>query len=183
MPAAPAPAPVVFLDRDGVINRDSDEYIKSVAEWVPLPGSLEAIAALTAAGFRPVVISTQSGVGRGLFSEATLAGIHAAMRAAVEQAGGKLAAIYHCPHRPEDGCDCRKPKPGLLRRAAVDLGFALNGVPLIGDKESDLAAARAVGARPIAVGARPDERFPAEIERYADLAAAAAVLIAERQKR
>jgi len=178
-----APAPVVFLDRDGVINRDSDEYIKSVAEWVPLPGSLEAIAALTAAGFRPVVISNQSGVGRGLFSEATLDGIHAAMRAAVEKAGGKLAAIYHCPHRPEDGCDCRKPRPGLLQRAASELGFALGGVPLIGDKESDLAAARAVGARPIAVGARPGERFAAGTERYRDLAAAAAILIAERQKR
>lgn len=181
MPAAPAP--VVFLDRDGVINRDSDEYIKSVAEWVPLPGSLEAIAALTAAGFRSVVISNQSGVARGLFSESTLAAIHAAMRAAVEQAGGKLAAIYYCPHRPEDDCDCRKPKPGLLRRAAAELGFALGGVPLIGDKESDMAAARAVGARPMAVGSRPGERFAAGTERYADLAAAAAILIAERQKR
>lgn len=181
MPAAPAP--VVLLDRDGVINRDSDKYIKSVEEWVPLPGSLEAIAGLTAAGFRSVVISNQSGVGRGLFSEATLTAIHAAMRAAVEQAGGKLAAIYHCPHRPEDGCDCRKPKPGLLQRAAAELGFALSGVPLIGDKESDMAAARAVGARPIAVGERPGERFPAGIERYADLAAAAAVLVAEGRKR
>ena len=180
---AAAPEPVVFLDRDGVINRDSDEYIKSVSEWVPLPGSLEAIAALTAAGFRAVVISNQSGVGRGLFSEETLAAIHAAMRAAVEKAGGRLAAIYHCPHRPEDGCDCRKPNPGLLRRAATELGFALGGVPLIGDKESDMAAARAVGARPIAVGSRPGERFPAGIERYSDLAAAAAALIAERRKR
>jgi D-glycero-D-manno-heptose 1,7-bisphosphate phosphatase len=178
---AAAPAPVVFLDRDGVINRDSDEYIKSVAEWVPLPGSLEAIASLTAAGFRLVVISNQSGIGRGLFSEATLAEIHGAMRAAVEQAGGRLAGIYHCPHRPEDGCDCRKPLPGLLQRAAAELGFALRGVPLIGDKESDLAAARAVGARPIAVGERPGERFAAGVERYADLAAAAAALIAERR--
>jgi len=180
---AAAPAPVVFLDRDGVINRDSDKYIKSVAEWVPLPGSLEAIAALTAAGYRAVVISNQSGIGRGLFSEATLAAIHAAMRAAVERAGGKLAGIYHCPHRPEDACDCRKPKPGLLQRAAADLGFALGGVPLIGDKASDIDAAIAVGARPIAVGSRRGERFPAGIERFTDLAAAAAALVAERQKR
>lgn len=174
---------VVLLDRDGVINRDSDEYIKSVAEWLPLPGSLDAIAALTAAGFRSVVISNQSGVGRGLFSEAMLADIHAAMSAAVEAAGGKLTAIYYCPHRPEDGCDCRKPKPGLLLRAAAEQGFTLGGVPLIGDKASDATAALAVGARPIAVGARPGERMPPGIERYPDLAAAAAALIAEREQR
>lgn len=172
--------PVVLLDRDGVINRDSDEYIKSVPEWMPLPGSLEAIASLTAAGFRVVVISNQSGIGRGLFSETTLGDIHAAMRAAVEAAGGKLTAIYYCPHRPEDGCDCRKPKPGLLRRAAAELDFALRGVPLIGDKSSDVAAAVAVGARPIVVGSRAGERLPPGVERYADLAAAAAALIAER---
>jgi D-glycero-D-manno-heptose 1,7-bisphosphate phosphatase len=175
--------PFVFLDRDGVINRDSDQYIKSVAEWVPLPGSLEAIARLTAAGFCSIVISNQSGIGRGLFSEATLAAIHAAMRAAIETAGGELAAIYYCPHRPEDGCDCRKPRPGLLRRAALEHGFALARVPLIGDKESDINAALAVGARPIAVGDKPGERFPQGIERYADLAAAATALIAERRAR
>ena len=181
MPATDAP--FVFLDRDGVINRDSDEYIKSAAEWVPLPGSLEAIAALTAAGLRCIVISNQSGIGRGLFNEATLADIHAAMRAAVEAAGGRIAAIYHCPHRPGDDCDCRKPKPGMLLRAAAELGFDARGVPLIGDKVSDIAAAVAAGARPIAVGSRPGERFPPGVERYPDLAAAAKMLIAERRER
>jgi D-glycero-D-manno-heptose 1,7-bisphosphate phosphatase len=178
-----AEAPLVFLDRDGVINRDSDEYIKSVEEWEPLPGSLEAIAALTGAGFRSVVISNQSGVGRGLFSENTLADIHAAMRRAVEAAGGRLQAIYYCPHRPDEGCDCRKPKPGLLRRAAQELGCALRDVPFIGDKASDVAAALAVGARPIAVGSRPGQTCPRGVERYADLAEAAAALLAERRDR
>jgi D-glycero-D-manno-heptose 1,7-bisphosphate phosphatase len=177
-----ADSSLVFLDRDGVINRDSDLYIKRVEEWVPLPGSLDAIARLTSAGFRCVVISNQSGVGRGLFTAETLAAIHAAMRAAVEAAGGRLEAIYHCPHRPEDGCDCRKPKPGLLLRAATELGFGLRDVPLIGDKASDVAAALTVGARPIVVGARPGEEFPSGIEHYVDLPAAAAALIAERQR-
>ena len=175
--------PHVFLDRDGVINRDSDEYIKGVDEWVPLPGSLDAIARLTAAGYRCVVISNQSGIGRGLFSEATLSAIHEAMRAAIEKAGGRLAGIFYCPHRPDEGCDCRKPKPGLLHRAAAELGCSLRGAPVIGDKLSDVEAALAVSARPIAVGARRGERFPAGVERYADLAEATTVLVAERSHR
>jgi D-glycero-D-manno-heptose 1,7-bisphosphate phosphatase len=173
-------SPLVFLDRDGVINRDSDQYIKRVAEWEPLPGSLDAIARLTAAGFRSVVISNQSGIGRGLFSAATLAEIHAAMRAAVEGAGGRLAAIYYCPHRPDEDCDCRKPRPGLLLQAAREFGCSLDGVPLIGDKASDVVTALAVGARPIVVGSRPGEQFPQGIERYLDLAGAASALIAEK---
>jgi D-glycero-D-manno-heptose 1,7-bisphosphate phosphatase len=174
-----APA-LVLLDRDGVINRDSDEYVKSVAEWAPLPGSLEAIRRLKAAGFTIAVITNQSGIGRGFLSETTLAAIHTHMRAQVEAAGGAIDGIYHCPHLPEDGCDCRKPRPGLLRAAAAAVGAALTGIPFVGDKLADVEAARAVGARPILVGERVGET-PAGVERFPDLAAAAAALIAERE--
>jgi D-glycero-D-manno-heptose 1,7-bisphosphate phosphatase len=176
---------LVLIDRDGVINRDSDEYIKRVEEWVPLPGSLEAIAALTQAGFAIAVITNQSGVGRGLFSEETLEEIHAAMRRAVEAAGGRISGIFYCPHRPDEGCDCRKPQPGLLRRAAAALGTELAGVAFIGDKRSDVEAARAVGARPVLVGpgtASAETRAGADadaVEHYPDLAAAARQLIRE----
>lgn len=175
----PAP-PLVLLDRDGVVNRDSGEYIKSVAEWEPLPGSLEAIAKLTQAGFRVVVVTNQSGVGRGLFDAATLAEIHAAMIAAARAHGGEIAAVFFCPHRPDEGCSCRKPRPGLLLQAAEAFGSHLAGVPFIGDKLSDVEAARAAGARPILVGAGADAAGVAGVEHFADLAAAAAVLIAER---
>lgn len=172
-------ARLVLIDRDGVINRDSDEYIKSVAEWQPLAGSLEALRDLTAAGFRIVVITNQSGIGRGLFSERTLDEIHAAMRAAVEAAGGRIDGIFYCPHVPEAGCSCRKPAPGLLIDAARKFDISLDGVAFIGDKESDAEAAIAVGARPILVGNRvPDDRLP-QIERYPNLAAAARGLIRE----
>lgn len=182
--------PLVFLDRDGVINRDSSDYIKSVAEWEPLPGSLEAIAGLTQAGFRCIVISNQSGIGRGLFNEATLDAIHTRMREAVTAAGGDIAGIYYCPHRPDEACNCRKPRPGMLLAAARDFGCALDNLPFIGDKDSDIEAALAVGARPIRVGARAGQSSAAAVrsdgadavEHYADLAAAAAVLIAERSE-
>lgn len=176
--------PLIILDRDGVINYDSDAYIRSPEEWRPLPGSLEGVAALTAAGFRIVVASNQSGIGRGLFSEADLAAIHAKMTRAVEAAGGALAGVYHCPHRPEDGCECRKPLPGLLRRIARDFRRPLDGVALIGDKASDVDAARAVNARPMLVltgrGSETARRLGASVETYADLQAAVQHLLAAR---
>ena len=170
---------LVFIDRDGVINRDSDAYIKSADEWDPLPGSLEALAQLTAAGFDVVVISNQSGIGRKLFSEATLAQIHAKMLRAVEAAGGRIAAVYYCPHRPDEACECRKPKPKMLLDAARDFARPIAGVPFIGDKASDIGAARAAGARPIFVGRSLPEDVDAGVERYATLADAARQLIAE----
>lgn len=183
MRRTPAAESLVLLDRDGVINEDSAEYIKSVEEWRPIRGSLEAIAALHAAGFRVVVVTNQSGVGRGLLSEETLAAIHAHMAQAVEAAGGALSGIYYCPHRPEDGCGCRKPRTGLLRAIARDFACSLEGVPFIGDKPSDVQAARAVGARPILVQADettlPAELAEAPVEVYRDLAAAAHVLLGE----
>ena len=178
-------ARLVVLDRDGVINEDSSEFIKSVAEWRPIPGSLEAIASLSRAGFRVAVVTNQSGVGRGLFSEETLETIHARMSAAVRDAGGDLAGVYYCPHHPDADCDCRKPKTALLRRLERDLGVSLEGVPFVGDRISDVAAADAVGARAILVrtgsGAATARALGARsIEVFDDLAAAARAILAER---
>lgn len=180
------PAKLVMIDRDGVINEDSVEFIKSVAEWRPIPGSLEAIAALTRAGYRIVVITNQSGIARGLLTESALHDIHDRMRSAVRAAGGALAGIYYCPHHPDDGCDCRKPRTGLLRRAERDLGVALAGVPFIGDRASDVEAAEAVGARPILVrtgsGAGTERALASgRAEVFDDLGAAARALLAERR--
>ena len=176
---------LVILDRDGVINYDSEAYIRSPEEWRPMPGSLEAIATLHERGRRVVVVSNQSGVGRGLFSEATLAAIHAKMIRAIEAAGGAISGVYHCPHRPEDGCVCRKPAPGMLRQIERDFRCTLVGVPFIGDKVSDVLAADAVRARPILVRtgsgvAAALELQDRSIEVYADLAAAVAHLLAEK---
>ena len=187
---------LVILDRDGVINEDSREFIKAPAEWRPLPGSLEGIARLTRAGFTVVVATNQSGVGRGLLDEPTLAAIHGKMEAAVSAAGGRVDAIYYCPHRPEDGCDCRKPRPGLLREIATRYGTTLDRVPVIGDSRRDIEAARAVRARPILVLTGSGRATLADLEKengagvhnaehrvpevYVDLAEAARQLVRER---
>ncbi len=141
----------VLLDRDGVINHDSDEFIKSPDEWLPIEGSLEAIALLNAHGYKVVVVTNQSGVARGLFDTATLEKIHAKMQSMAEQKGGKIDAIYFCPHGPDDGCNCRKPKPGLLEAFAHDNNVGLSGTAVIGDSLRDLQSALAVGASPILV--------------------------------
>jgi D-glycero-D-manno-heptose 1,7-bisphosphate phosphatase len=142
---------LVIIDRDGVINRESANFIRSPEEWVPLPGSLQAIADLTRAGFLVVIATNQSGVGRGLFSAETLAEIHRKMTGAVEAAGGRLAGIFVCPHAPEADCDCRKPRPGLLRQIEAAFGGTLGGTPTVGDSERDIRAAQAVGARAMLV--------------------------------
>jgi D-glycero-D-manno-heptose 1,7-bisphosphate phosphatase len=144
-------AGLVMIDRDGVINEDSDDFIKSVAEWRPIEGSLEAIADLHRAGRRIAIVTNQSGVGRGLFDEQTLAAIHHHMRERVRAAGGELSGIFYCPHLPEDGCDCRKPRPGMFRALERELGVSVIGAPYIGDRLSDIEAAQAVGARPMLV--------------------------------
>ncbi len=141
----------VLLDRDGVINADSDAYIKSPEEWRPLPGSLEAIAELTRHGIEVVVISNQSGLARGLFDLATLQRIHDKMQRMVEVSGGRITAIYFCPHGPDDGCSCRKPKPGLLEAFSRDYHVELQGIPLVGDSLRDIQTAQAAGAAPILV--------------------------------
>jgi D-glycero-D-manno-heptose 1,7-bisphosphate phosphatase len=167
---------LILLDRDGVINFDSDQYILTPDQWLPLPGSPEAIAALHAAGYRVVVVSNQSGIGRGLLSEVVLASIHEKMRRTIEAAGGRFSGIYYCPHGPDDGCDCRKPGIGLLRRIRQDFGCKLTGVPFVGDKLSDIEAAEAVHARPILVRSGDGRRTESvlgdrTIEIYDDLAA------------
>lgn len=142
---------LVILDRDGVINEDSDDYIKSPEEWQPIPGSLAAIARLHRAGWRVIVATNQSGVARGLFSIDTLMRIHEKMYRAVSDAGGLIDAVFFCPHHPDDDCRCRKPRPGLLLDIASRLRIDLSGVPLIGDSLRDLEAARAAGATPLLV--------------------------------
>ncbi|MDO9423964.1 MAG: D-glycero-beta-D-manno-heptose 1,7-bisphosphate 7-phosphatase [Methylobacter sp.] len=141
----------VLLDRDGVINHDSDDFIKSPEQWLPLAGSLEAIALLNKHGYRVVVITNQSGLARGLFDAAMLEQIHAKMQLMVAEKGGKIDAIYFCPHGPDDNCSCRKPKPGLLETFATDNHVSLIGMAVIGDSLRDLQAAQAVGASPILV--------------------------------
>jgi len=142
---------LVILDRDGVINHDSDEYIKSPAEWEPIDGSLEAIARLTSDGYRVVVATNQSGVARGLFDLNMLHRIHTRMLEAVRARGGEIEAIFFCPHGPDDECHCRKPQPGLLEEIAERLKVNLSGVYAVGDAERDVLAARAAGARPVLV--------------------------------
>lgn len=142
---------LVILDRDGVINRDSDEYIKSADEWVPIPGSLEAVARLCRADYKVVVVTNQSGVARGLFSVDKLNTIHVLMLERVRQKGGQLDAIFFCPHGPDDECPCRKPKPGMFLDLAQRLKVNLTAVPAVGDSLRDLQAARAVNALPVLV--------------------------------
>ena len=142
---------MVILDRDGVINADSDAYIKSVEEWHPLPGSVAAIADLFRAGYRIAVASNQSGLARGYFDGAALAGMHARMIQLVEEAGGEIDVITWCPHGPDDGCACRKPLPGLLDSISETLGLPVTGAWLVGDSLKDVEAARARGCRPILV--------------------------------
>lgn len=142
---------IVILDRDGVINHDSDNYIKSVDEWIAVNGSLEAIALLHQAGFIVVVATNQSGLGRNLFSIATLEAIHKKMVSSVESVGGRISGIFYCPHHPKAGCNCRKPAPGLLRSISESLNDDLQGVPFIGDSLSDILAAENFGCEPVLV--------------------------------
>lgn len=178
---------LVILDRDGVINHDSDAFIKSPAEWQPIDGSVDAIALLNGHSFTVAVASNQSGIGRGLLDRRALDAIHRKMRRAVTAAGGRIDRIVYCPHHPDAHCDCRKPAPGLLHRLAKHYRTSLDGVPVVGDAERDLRAAAAVGARPILVltgkGRATREvitRRGETVESYADLNAVARALVAER---
>jgi len=174
---------LVILDRDGVINFDSAQFIKSPAEWKPIPGSLEAIARLNQAGFRVVLATNQSGVGRGLFDMATLNAIHDKMHKLLAQAGGRFDAVFYCPHAADSSCQCRKPKPGMMQEIALRFNVDLKGVPAVGDSLRDLEAAVAVGAQPILVltgkGAKTQSTggLPENTLLFADLAETAKYLI------
>ena len=174
---------LIILDRDGVINKDSDQFIKSPEEWIPLPGSLEAIARLVQADYRVVVATNQSGVGRGLFDMPMLNAIHDKMHKAVAHAGGRIDAIFFCPHAAETGCNCRKPKVGMLEEIAERYNADLRGVPAVGDSLRDLVCAAKVGAQPMLVltgkGVKTQAAggLPQGTLIYADLAAAVATLV------
>ena len=173
---------LLILDRDGVINQDSDAYIKSVEEWIPIPGSIEAIAQLSRAGWTVAVATNQSGLARGYYDLAALEAMHDRLRTLVAEQGGEVGLIVHCPHGPDDGCDCRKPKPGMLRTIAAHYGVNLSGLWFIGDSTGDLAAALAVDCQPVLVktgkGQRTlDKALPAGTLVFDDLAAAAAQLL------
>ncbi len=175
---------IVVLDRDGVINHDSSQYIKSPDEWRPICGSLEAIAYLHRAGFTIVVATNQSGVGRNLFTYSTLEAIHEKMTSQLRAKGGYLSGIFYCPHLPDDGCDCRKPRTGLLRQISEFLKSDLQGAPFVGDSLSDIQAAEAYGCRPILVKSGNGQRSISRLvkpypEIYADLAAAARAIVSE----
>ena len=142
---------LIILDRDGVINQDSDDYVKSLEEWIPLEGSCEAIADLSKAGFTIAVATNQSGLARGYFSVNDLEAMHGRMNALVEEAGGEITTIKYCPHGPDDGCDCRKPLPGLVDQIEEELGISAEGAWFIGDSLRDLQAGLAKGCKPALV--------------------------------
>jgi D-glycero-D-manno-heptose 1,7-bisphosphate phosphatase len=174
---------LIILDRDGVINFDSDQFIKSPDEWKPIPGSLEAIARLTREGWRVVVATNQSGLARGLFEMATLNAIHAKMHKAVAQAGGHIEAVFYCPHAADMNCECRKPKTGLFHEISARYGRDLSDVPAIGDSLRDLQAAASVGARPLLVRTGKGEKtlvaggLPKNTPVFADLSEAVEYLL------
>ena len=142
---------LLILDRDGVINEDSDAYIKSVQEWLPIAASIEAIAQLSKAGWTVAVATNQSGIARGYYDLATLDAMHERLRALVAEQGGEVGLIVYCPHGPDDGCDCRKPRPGMLKTIARHYQAELAGVWFVGDSMGDLEAAVTVGAQPVLV--------------------------------
>ncbi len=174
---------LVILDRDGVINHDSDQYIKSPEEWKPIPGSLAAIARLNQSGYRVVVATNQSGIGRGLFETDTLMAIHDKMLKALSLVGGRIDAIFFCPHTNADNCECRKPKAGMYKEIAARMNVDLAGVPAIGDSLRDLQAAVTVGAQPMLVltgkgrKTQDDPALPPGTPVFPDLAAAVAHIV------
>lgn len=174
----------VVLDRDGVINEDSDDYIKSPLEWVPIPGSLGAITKLTRAGFGVAVVTNQSGIARGLLNHSLLNAIHEKLAERVVADGGRVEMLLFCPHGPAEGCGCRKPKHGLLIELSRRAGIQLRGVPFVGDSISDVRAARRADMTPMLVrtgkgrrtlAANQDELLGVRV--FADLSAAVDFLV------
>ncbi len=168
---------LVILDRDGTINHDSELHIKSPHEWHPIEGSLEAIARLSQAGYRVVVATNQSGIARGLFDTSTLIAIHDKLQRAAVQAGGRIDGFFFCPHAADSACECRKPKPGMLKEIAQRFNQSLADTYMVGDAQRDVEAAAAAGARPVLVltgkGRKTLEegRLPPGTEVHPDLAA------------
>ncbi len=187
------PVKLIVLDRDGTINEDRDDFVKSADEWVPLPGALEAIARLNHAGWHTVVATNQSGLGRGTFDMAALNGMHVKMNQMLAKQGGRIDAVFFCPHAPDEACHCRKPLPGLFQQIGERFGVSLQDVPVVGDTLRDLQAGAAVGCQPHLVltgkGARMDaaqiEALCAQVPGthvHADLAAFAEHMIRRERK-
>ncbi len=174
---------LIILDMDGVINRDSDDFIKTEQEWEAIPGSLQAIARLNHSGFHVVTASNQSGLARGKLTMHELNRIHRKLHAHLAQYGGVIDAIFFCPHGPDEGCACRKPEPGLFREIESRLHTPLYGVPVIGDRLSDVRAAQTIGARPMLVRTGKGQQqldeglIPEDIPVYDDLAQATSALL------
>ena len=177
---------LIILDRDGTINVDSNQYVKSADEWIPLPGALEAIAALNQAGWLVVVATNQAGLGRGLFDVAALNAMHSKMYKLLAQHGGKVEAVFYCPHAPDEGCHCRKPSPGLFEQILQRYGLEGKNVHVVGDHVRDLQAGAQVGCIPhlvltgkgVVYRDKPlNESFPVGTQVHADLAAFAGVLL------
>jgi D-glycero-D-manno-heptose 1,7-bisphosphate phosphatase len=168
---------MIILDRDGVINFESPEYIKCPEEWHAIPGSLEAIARLNKAGHKVVVMTNQAGVGRGYYDEAMLARIHQKFQDQLAAVGGRVEKIYYCPHHPDDGCDCRKPLPGMLKQIQRDFDIDLTKCLVVGDSWRDIQAARAVGCEAWLVKTGFGEDFlkgdelPKDVKAFDDLSA------------
>ena len=141
----------IVLDRDGVINEDSDNYIRSECEWVPIPGSIDAIANLTHAGYRIAIVTNQSGLSRGYFDNGSLNEMHRKLFNLISLRGGNIEIILFCPHIPKDKCQCRKPSIGLLKQLEARIGILLVGLPFIGDSLTDIQTAKQVGMKPILV--------------------------------
>lgn len=176
----------IILDRDGVINFESDQYIKSPAEWRPIPGSLEAIAALNRANFQVFIATNQSGVARNLYDIQTLEQIHAKFLTQLKNAGGQIKEIQYCPHHPDDDCPCRKPKPGMIDALQKKYAFDLGRTYFIGDSQKDLQAATAAGCKPLLVLTGNGEKVRGllnwqHVPHFKDLAAAVAFVLAEKE--
>lgn len=184
---------LIILDRDGVINEDSEDYIRGLADWYPIAGSIQAMADLSRAGYRLAIASNQSGLGRGYFGLDELEAIHAELRRQVEALGGRIDGIFYCPHTPADNCGCRKPATGLLTAIERELGVSPRGAPFIGDSLRDLQAASAFGCVPILVRTGKgraaelalqsdncDINNPGDIPVYDDLACAARALLRDK---
>jgi D-glycero-D-manno-heptose 1,7-bisphosphate phosphatase len=184
---------LVILDRDGTINEDRDDFVKSADEWVPLPGALQAIARLNHAGWHTVIATNQSGIGRGLFDMAALNAMHLKMNHLLQQLGGRIDAVFFCPHTPQDGCSCRKPLPGLIEQIGERYDVELSEVPVVGDSLRDIQAGVAAGCQPhflrSSSALRSGDEVVAELlasvpgaQVHADLAAFAEALITQERE-
>lgn len=185
------PIKLVILDRDGTINQDSDDYVKSADEWKPLPGALEAIARMNQAGWHVVVASNQSGLGRGMYEVSDLNAMHAKMHQLLAAVGGRIDTVFYCPHTPMDQCNCRKPAPGLFEQIADRYGMDLHNVPTVGDTARDLVAGMALGCEPHLVltgkgaafkGRSLPDSFPPQTRVHQDLSAFADFLLSREEE-